>query len=146
MDVEDITDIKDLVFTSARGVLGLHTLSQVQGTTDASGNIDVTSNHSIGYTPIAIVTFTSFSTSGFPASILYGTRVVAPAEWHSFYTQSGELIEVTETVNYKLDGTKIRITVHAESYNHDTFATTNIASRLYNFKVYYYFNELVETF
>jgi hypothetical protein len=136
-DVEDITDPKELVFTSARGVLGLHTLKTVNGTTDSNGNINTTSDHGIGYPPVTIVTVTTYD----------GFRVLAPCEWHAFYQNGlGETVEVIERFNFKLDGTKIRIIAHAESYNHDTFTTTNLASRAYAFKVYHYFNEIIETY
>lgn len=135
-DVSAITDPKEFVFTSGKGVLGLHSNDTVSGTTDASGNINVTDNHGIGYTPIPIVTITAYD----------GNRVTLPAEWHSYYQNgSSELIEVTEQFNFKIDGTKIRIVVHAEEYNHDTFTGSDLASRDYDFQVYYYFNELVET-
>ena len=76
-----------------------------------------------------------------------GNRVVFPTEWHSFYQNVGhETLEVTERFNFKIDGTKIRIIVHVEEYNHDTFTTSNISGRDYTFRVYYYFNELVETY
>lgn len=136
-DVESITDPKELVFTSARGVLGLHHLDTVVVQTGVDGNINTTDNHGIGYTPIVVVTAGAYD----------GNQVILPIEWHSFYVNgSSETIEVTEQFNFKIDGTKIRIIIHAEEYNHDTFVTTNLASREYTFKVYYYFNELVETY
>jgi hypothetical protein len=136
-NVDEITDPKELVFTSGRGVLGIHSQETVEGTTDSNGEINVTSNHGIGYTPIVVVTTEAYD----------GNRVVLPAEWRSFY-QNGmsETIEVTERFNVKIDGTKVRITVYAFEYNHDTTVSTDLASRNYSFEVYYYFNELVETY
>lgn len=135
-DVEDITDPKELVFTSGKGVLGIHSNDTVSGTTDASGNINTTKNHGIGYTPIVLITTTAYD----------GNRVVFPAEWHSYYLNgSHELIEVTERFNAKIDGTKIRIVIHAEYYNHDLLSGGDLASRNYDCEVYYMFNELIET-
>lgn len=135
-DVDEITDPKEFAFWSARSVLGIHTFDTVTASTDAGGDINTTDNHGIGYTPVTMVTFEAYD----------GTRVVAPAEWRSFY-QNGlaEVIEVIERVNFKIDGTKIRIIVHAEEYNHDTFTTTDLSSRSYTFDILYFFNELTET-
>lgn len=135
-NVQDITDPKEYNFTSALGVLGLKQLTTITDTTDASGNISKTVAHNIGYAPFTIVTFTSYN----------GTRVEAPVEWHEFYTAPGkQLVEVTETVDFKINGTNIVITLHAEQYNHDTTVGSNLSSRQYTFKVYYYYNEIVET-
>jgi hypothetical protein len=135
-NVDEITDPKELVFTSALGVLGLRLLDTVTAQTNASGNIDVTDNHSIGYPPITIVTTTAYD----------GNKVNLPVEWHSIYLNgSRETIEVTETFNFKVTGTSIEIIVHAEEYNYDTDTTSNISGRSYTFNIYYYFNELVET-
>lgn len=135
-DVEDITDPKELNFWSAKGVLGLHSFDTVSGSTDASGNINTTDNHGIGYTPIVLVTFTAYD----------GSRVVAPTEWRSFYQNgSSETIEVIERVNVKIDSTKIRLIFHVEEYNHDTFSTTYPSGSSYDFDILYFFNELVET-
>jgi hypothetical protein len=136
-NVEAITDVKELVFTSARGVLGLHTFTTVNGTTNASGNIDVTASHVIGYIPIVIVTVAAYD----------GSLIVLPSEWHSYYVAPGSILhEVTESISVKIDATQIRIILHAEDYNHDSFSLSNISGRSYTFKVYYYFNELVETY
>jgi hypothetical protein len=135
-NVDDITDPKELVFTSAMGVLGLRLLDTVTASTNASGNIDVTDNHSIGYPPITIVTTTAYD----------GNKVNLPVEWHSVYLNGArETIEVTETFDFKVTGTSIEIIVHAEEYNYDTDTTSNISGRSYTFNIYYYFNELVES-
>jgi hypothetical protein len=136
-DVEDITDPKNLVFTSAYGVLGLRLLDTITATTDASGNIDTTDNHNIGYPPITILTTTDYN----------GIRIMAPITWHSFhFNGSRETIEVTETIDFRITDNAIRLIVHAEEYNWDLDTTTNLAGHQYTFKAYYYFNELVETF
>jgi hypothetical protein len=135
----DITDqdIKDMVFTSAKGVLGLKQLTTYTKTTDANGNISSTDSHSIGYVPVVIVSFTAYD----------GNTVLLPIEWHSVYLNgSRETIEVTETVSFTIDATNIYFTVHAEDYNHDTFVGSNISGRNYIFKVYYYFNEITENY
>lgn len=139
------TDIKNLIFTSARGVLGLRELTTIQDTTDANGDIEVTTAHNIGYVPIAIVGFTTYSTSS-PNSTLVGKKVLCPIEWRDFYMNSSkQIIEVTEIGNFYIDATNIRITLHVEAYNHDTGVGWDIVDRSCIFKVYYYFNELVET-
>lgn len=136
-DVEDITDPKELVFTSAYGVLGLRLLETVEDTTDANGNIDVTLTHNIGYPVITIVTAIAYDNN----------RVNLPVEWHSIYLNgSRETIEVTETFDFTITANTVNITLHAEEYNHDLDTTANISGRDYTFKVYCYFNELVETY
>lgn len=135
-DVKTETDIKNMVFTSARGVLGLKQLTSYTKTTDASGNIDATEAHGVGYVPITIVSFTAYD----------GNQVLCPIEWLSIYLNAPkETIEVTETVSFSIDATNIRFIVHAEEYNWDLDTTANISGRNYTFNVYYYFNELVET-
>jgi len=135
-DVDAITDPKELVFTSAMGVLGLRLLDTVVASTSAGGDIDTTDNHNIGYPPITIVTTTAYD----------GNKVNFPVEWHSIYLNGArETIEVTETFNFRVTGTSIEIIVHAEEYNYDTDTTSDISGRSYTFNIYYYFNELVET-
>lgn len=143
-NVQDITDPKELAFTSALGVLGQMLDTTVNATTDANGDISVTSTHNIGYPVITKVEFDTFSTSS-PNSITYAKRILLPIEYHTLYQNAlHELIEVTETASYKFDSNNLVITLHAEYYNHDTAASGNIASRPYTFRVYYYFNEVVE--
>jgi len=136
-NVEDITDPKELVFTSSLGVLGLRLLDTIEGTTDANGEINTTKNHSIGYPPITIVKATAYD----------GNIVLAPITWRSYYTDvvHGDL-EVVETFNFKVDGTKIRMLVTAyESDNIQDGYFAYLVGRTYTFNIYYYFNEIVET-
>lgn len=135
-NVDEITDPKELVFTSAMGVLGLRLLGTITATTDEYGNIDVTYNHNIGYPPIIIAVVTAYS----------GNRVNLPVEWHSFYNNGlGQLMEVSERFSFSFTGVYINITAHAGENNHVTHLGADIVGREYVFKVYYYFNELVET-
>jgi hypothetical protein len=144
-NVNVIDDPKELVFTSAMGVLGLRLLDTVTASTDANGDINITDNHNIGYPPITFVTFITYST-GSPNSILVGKKVSLPIEWPSDYlTAIRETVEVTEIGSFSITATSINITLHAEAYNHDTFEGWNISGRSYTFNIYYYFNELVET-
>jgi hypothetical protein len=136
-DVNTETDLKNMIFTSARGILGLKQLTSYTKTTDANGNISSTDAHSIGYVPVVIVSFTAYD----------GKEVLLPIEWHSIYLNgSRETLEVTETVSFTIDATNIYFTVHAEEYNYDLDTTTNISGRDYTFKVYYYFNEITENY
>ena len=123
------------MFHSGRGVLGLKQLASYTKTTNATGDINATEAHSIGYVPMTIVAFTAYD----------GSKVLCPVEWHSFYQNgSHETLEVTENVTFRIDATNIRFIVHAEEYNHDLDTTADLASRNYTFDVYYYFNEIVE--
>jgi len=141
-DVKEIDDLKNYIFTSAKGVLGLRQLSTYSGTTNASGDISLTKAHNFGYVPITIVSYTTISTSA-PNSIITGKEVLLPLTWHSYYLNSSrELIEVTETTNFSIDSTNIYITLHAEYFNHDTFDSGDLVGINYTFKVYYYFNEI----
>jgi len=143
-DVKEVEDLKNYIFTSARGVLGLRQLSTYSGITDASGNISITKAHNFGYVPITIVSYKTISTSA-PNSITVGKEVLLPVTWHSFYqNQSKEVIEVTETADFSIDATNIYITLHSEYFNHDTFDSGDMVGINYTFKVYYYFNEISE--
>lgn len=132
-DVKTVTDIKDLVFTSARGVLGLKELKTYTATTDVSGDINFTAYHNFGYAPITIVTFTSYDSKS----------VQLPISWASYNAiGGGETLKVTEDVSFSVDSTSINFTVSTETYNLDTTASGVLAGRNYTFGVYYYFNEI----
>lgn len=122
--------VEDLVFTSAKGVFGLRQVSTYTGTTDASGDIDATFNHSFGYTPICVVTTTSYD----------GKKVLVPNEWVSFGTV-GE-VEYTEWLNFRVGTGSFRMGVHIEGFDWATLEGTIPPARAYTFTVQYFFNKL----
>ncbi len=135
-DVKTETDIKNMIFTSARGVLGLRRVREYTSTTDANGDISLTVYHNFGYVPIVIAKTTTYD----------GKEVtINPTDWHYFYqTGDKELVEVTEYFDFNLTSTSFTMVVHAEAYNHDTWVGWNVSGRSYTFKVYYYFNEVTD--
>ena len=144
-DVNTETDIKNMVFTSSKGVLGLAGTATYTDTTNASGDINEDHAHGFGYVPVTIGRFTTISTEA-PNSLITGVEVNMPVTWHSYYlTATKETIEITETATFYLDATNIRIEYHGEAYNHDTTASWDLDGQDVVFNIYYYFNELVET-
>ena len=104
-DVKTETDIKNMIFTSARGVLGLRRVREYTSTTDANGNIELTVYHNFGYVPIVIVKVETYD----------GKEVtINPTEWHSYYEDvvHGEL-EVTERFDFELTATTFTMKVYA---------------------------------
>lgn len=138
-DVKTETDIKNMIFTSARGVLGLRDYKEYTYTTDANGAIDHEFPHYIGYAPIVIVQVTT-----------YDSKVVTinPTEWHSYYVDYGKGagdIEVTESFDFSVSDTGFTMKVTAwESDNIQDGYFAYLSNRSYTFKVYYYFNEITD--
>lgn len=135
-DVKTETDLKNMIFTSARGVLGLRRVREYTSTTDANGDISLTVYHNFGYVPIVIAKTETYDEK---------EVTINPTEWHSFYQTGGkELVEVTELFDFNLTSTSFTMKVHAEAYNHDTWVGWDVSGRSYTFKVYYYFNEVTD--
>jgi hypothetical protein len=136
--VWQVTDPKELNYTSAMGVLGLLQIVDYKATTDANGEINATFNHPVGYPPIMVVEATTYDAKKI---------TVNPTEWHSYYVTLPDRvdIEVTEIFNFEFDGDTFTMKVTAsESDNIQDGYFAYLANREYVFRVYYYFNEVTE--
>lgn len=136
--VWEISDPKEYNFTSALGVLGLLKVVDYKGVTNASGAIDLTFNHDIGYAPLIIAT-----------TVTYDDEVVTinPTEWHSGYVTLPDrtFIEVVENFNFKFD--ENTFTMEVSAYETDNMMGgyfAYLSGRTYIFRVYYYFNEITD--
>jgi len=135
-DVLNVTDVKDLAFTSGKGMLGLRQAIVYSDVTDLNGEINVLNNHNFGYIPIVFVESVSWDNK----------RVKIPNEWHSFYINSyRETIEITEYFNYHISKNQFRMMIKSQYFNYDTFASGNNSGITYQFKVRYLFNENTDT-
>lgn len=123
------TNPKNMVFTSAKGVLGTREVVVVNTTTNASGIVNTFDTHGLGYVPIVEVWVIN----------KFGIRMVVPNQWQ---TNFGDYI-VEENFYYYVDNNKVYLKVYAYQYEPiqggDMF---ELNGQAYVFEIIYYFNEL----
>jgi len=129
-DVKTTTNPENLVFTSAKGVLGWRSTQTISGQTDANGVMTAEYTHNLGYIPMVFSFVTTYG----------GKLIMVPNSWETTWDGDEQLLE---RFYFYVDETKIY--VKAVAYHYQPVmggSTTNLAGQTYNFQAVIYFNEL----
>lgn len=129
-DVKTETNPENLIFTSAKGVLGWRSTQTISGQTGADGIMTAEYTHSLGYIPMIFCFVTTYG----------GKLIMAPNSWETTWDGDEQLLE---RFYFYVDATKIY--VKAVAYHYQPVmggSTTNLAGQTYNFQAVIYFNEL----
>jgi hypothetical protein len=128
-------NLKNLIFSSAKGVYGFKEIQTLEVTTNASGAASGEITHGFGYVPQCIVSVQNYE----------DIRVMVPNEWKYYYLNpSRETMEGSESFTYQVDSSKVYVQVSVSEFNLDLFETTYPNGQKYTFRVILLFNEISE--
>lgn len=132
-DVLTETDIKHKIFDTEKNVFGHRLITTHQITTGADGKASQSFAHNFGYVPLVLVFVGNYS----------NTRLWVPQQIQTQWNFNEDLEEVFQ---FYIDNTNITLDAYAHHY--ETWmggSDTPVASHVYTFTVYYFYNEMSET-
>ena len=133
-DVEGETDPSKMIFTSARGVLGLREKVLITSSTDSNGQLNKSYRHGLGYVPMAFVEVTT--SNGFKLAVPNQMQF----DYDSNYVQE-------ENFYWYVDNTNLVVKAYVQRYEPimggDMYDVSGI---VFTFEATIFFNELTEEF
>lgn len=124
------TDPENMIFTSAKGVLGWRLTTTKTESTDSNGKIDTYYDHNLGYVPQVVVRVTNRA----------GQKIDVPNQWESDWNVDFVL---EENFYFYVDNDKVYLKAYVHRYEPIMGGDDiDVSGQSYTFDVILYFNEL----